>query len=97
MKKHAYYGDTVQKHFVQVIRAVEVSLGMTVPGIESKNLSAGKYTLSVNSLASQDEFDSEVASVLTDSMPIIRKIAAQFNLPPPPRPIPPNAELLIAK
>ncbi|KXN88007.1 Glucan endo-1,6-beta-glucosidase B [Leucoagaricus sp. SymC.cos] len=77
------YGD-FQKHFVQVVRASELALGIQVDGLDSKGF---KFSMSMNLISSIIEliagniFDDEVNSVLKDAMPIIRRIAGQFNLP----------------
>ncbi|KAF9454435.1 glycoside hydrolase family 5 protein [Macrolepiota fuliginosa MF-IS2] len=78
------YGD-FQKHFVEVVRAVELALGVSVPSYEdnyNKLPFSTNITVSFNTVCGQSIFDSEVASVLMDSIPIILKIATEFDLLP---------------
>ncbi|TEB33243.1 glycoside hydrolase family 5 protein [Coprinellus micaceus] len=70
-----------QKNFVKVIRAVELSLGIPVPGVNpgpsilsSHNVTAALATLSEN----KDVFNDEVRQVLKDMVPVLVKVAVQL-------------------
>lgn len=76
------YG-TVQKNFVQVVRGVELALGISVPGFETQFNSlpvSVSLTAALAAIGTRNIFNAEVASVLTDAAPIILKIANQFSL-----------------
>jgi hypothetical protein len=60
----------VQKNFVQVVRAVELALGIAVPGI-SKSIVASDFTSALQKVAVSDIFNAEVRSVLKDTLPIL--------------------------
>lgn len=73
--------DLVQKNFVQVVRAIELALGMPVPGTTTKlTHSPANITAAITQAASLAVFSPEVGSVLMDSMPIILKLAMQLGL-----------------
>jgi len=76
------YGD-FQKNFVQVVRGVELALGISVPGFESQFNSlpiSVNLTAALAAIGTKKIFNTEVASVLTDATPTILKIASQFGL-----------------
>ena len=70
-----------QQNFVDVVRAVEFSLGISVPGLDPPSLASGEglpgafgYT------TGRDIFNAEVRSVLQDSFPVIVQMALKFGL-----------------
>lgn len=74
---------TVQKNFVQVVRAVELLLGIPVPGLTPLPRGHAKPTIaSVFSHVSQLEniFNAEVRKVLVDMLPVLLKVALQISL-----------------
>ncbi|TFK69117.1 glycoside hydrolase family 5 protein [Pluteus cervinus] len=78
------YGD-FQKNFVQVVRAVELSLGIVTPGLKlgaTPSFANQNITVSLNVVAQQqDIFNQEVRSVLYDTIPILFRIALKSGLP----------------
>ncbi|KXN80826.1 Glucan endo-1,6-beta-glucosidase B, partial [Leucoagaricus sp. SymC.cos] len=78
------YGD-FQKHFVQVVRATELALGVYVDDMKYKSpkhlISVNlNLTVSIQTIVSGNDFHDKVLSVLRDAMPIIMRIADQFSL-----------------
>ncbi|KAF9563619.1 glycoside hydrolase family 5 protein [Agrocybe pediades] len=72
-----------QKNFVQVVRAVEWSLGIPVPGYSPLSSSAlGNATFSFSTAAGSSFFNSEVRQVLEDAIPVFTKVAQQIGLVP---------------
>lgn len=71
---------TVQKNFVQVIRAVEFGLGIPIPGQADAVLSSGNLTAAINHASSSPIFNPEVQSVLKDSLPIINRLVVELGL-----------------
>jgi hypothetical protein len=66
---------------VKIIRAVELSLGIPVPGVNpapsilsSHNVTAALATLSEN----KDVFNDELRQVLKDMVPVLVKVAVQL-------------------
>ncbi|TFK61708.1 glycoside hydrolase family 5 protein [Pluteus cervinus] len=78
------YGD-FQKNFVQVVRAVELSLGIVAPGLQlgaTASFANGNVTASLNAVAQrQDIFNEEVCSAVDDAIPIFFRIALELGLP----------------
>lgn len=74
----------VQKNFVEVVRAVELAFGITVPGSKFKFTSPVNFTASFNGLRARDIFNEEVVAVLEEAIPIISKVALQFKISPIP-------------
>ena len=70
----------VQKHFVQVVRAVEIAIGIHVPGFESTVMNLPVAANIEAALKSISVFDEEVSSVLVEASPIITKIATQLGI-----------------
>lgn len=73
------YGD-FQKHFVQVIRAVEFVLGMKSP--LSLNVTIGtsaNFTSALFSICDSEALEVEVTSALRDSVPVLLKMAAEYG------------------
>ncbi|KXN91097.1 Glucan endo-1,6-beta-glucosidase B [Leucoagaricus sp. SymC.cos] len=78
------YGD-FQKHFIQVVRATELALGVHVDDMKYKSpkhsISVNlNLTVSIQTIVSGNDFHDEVLSVLNDAIPIIMRIADQFSL-----------------
>lgn len=71
----------VQKNFVQVVRAVELCLGMIGPG---SNIKLSRAPTSMNeamtAAAASKIFSAEVSDALRESIPIITKLASQIGL-----------------
>ena len=73
---------TVQVNFVQTVRAIELSLGIPVPGITnapSSNAANASAALSGTSTLSSI-FNAEVRQVLLDSIPILAQVSEQLGL-----------------
>ncbi|KAG1771068.1 glycoside hydrolase family 5 protein [Suillus placidus] len=77
------YG-TFQENFVQTIRAVELTLGISVP---SSNLSvsvsasvSNNFTAALNETSSATIFSAEVQAALSEAVPIIVRIGAAYGL-----------------
>lgn len=72
----------VQKNFVQTVRAVELVLGISVPGwtLPHKAKSAN-FTEALASAAKTCKFmNDEVKSVLMDAIPMIEEVGAQLGI-----------------
>jgi hypothetical protein len=72
---------TVQKNFVHVIRAVELTLGIPVPWELSVSVSASdsnNFTAALS--ASATTFSAEVQAALLDAVPILIEIGAACGL-----------------
>ena len=72
----------VQVNFVQTVRAVELSLGIPIPGITnapSSNAANVSAALSGTSTLSSI-FNAEVRQVLLDSIPILAQVSEQLGL-----------------
>lgn len=74
---------SVQKNFVQVVRAVELALGIPVSGAAplsvpspSRNVTGALSAAS----SSPDLFNSEVRQVLQDMVPVLIQVALQLSL-----------------
>jgi len=75
----------VQKNFVQTVRAVEISLGIPVPGINlppSPRLGAARDIASAFTIVStlSSIFNPEVLQVLIDAIPVFEQVAEQLDL-----------------
>jgi len=75
---------TVQKNFVQVIRAVELTLGISVP---SSSLSvlvsasvSNNFTAALSETSSATIFSAEVQAALLEAVPILLEIGAECGL-----------------
>ncbi|EIW75234.1 glycoside hydrolase family 5 protein [Coniophora puteana RWD-64-598 SS2] len=75
------YG-TFQKNFVQTVRAVELVLGITIPDFSSLNvgMSSSNFTAALGSAAGASVLNPAVQAALTDAVPIILEIAAEFGM-----------------
>ncbi|KAJ2930020.1 hypothetical protein H1R20_g7076, partial [Candolleomyces eurysporus] len=76
------YGQ-FQKNFVQVVRAVELALGIPVSGVAPLSvLSSSRNVTAALSAASglPNLFDSEIRQVLQDMIPVLTKVAMQLTL-----------------
>lgn len=75
--------SAVQKNFVQVVRAVELSLGIPVSGMPalSSSSSSRNVTSSLAALSStQGLFNAEVRQVLFEMTPVLVKVALQLAM-----------------
>lgn len=71
----------VQKNFVQVVRAIELCLGMPIPGHSAKlSRTHKRMTDAMSEAASSEIFNTEVNAVLRDSIPIVAKLASHIGL-----------------
>jgi len=75
----------VQKNFVQTVRAVEIFLGIPVPGfnpLSSARLGAAQNVTSAFTIAAtmSSIFNTEVMQVLADAAPIFQQVAMQLSL-----------------
>ncbi len=78
---HRFF-STVQVNFVQTVRAVELSLGIPVPGIThapSSNAANASAAFSGTSTLSSI-FNAEVRQVLLDAIPILAQVSEQLGL-----------------
>lgn len=73
---------TDQKNFVETIRAVELVLGIPVPGaaLNSSSQSAN-LTQSLADVAASGDCNTEVRSVLRDAVSVLGQVAIQLSLP----------------
>jgi hypothetical protein len=74
---------SVQKNFVQVVRAVELALGIPVSGVAPLSVpSSSRNVTGALSAASSlpDLFNPEVRQVLQDMVPVLIKVALQLSL-----------------
>ncbi|KAF8184464.1 glycoside hydrolase family 5 protein [Pholiota molesta] len=71
-----------QVNFVQTVRAVELALGIPVPGINSPSFdSAGNATAALSGVSTLASiFNSEVRQVLHDAIPVLAQVAKQLDL-----------------
>ncbi|KAI0692451.1 glycoside hydrolase family 5 protein [Cytidiella melzeri] len=78
------YGD-YQQNFVKTVRAVELLLGIPIPGETLPfKLSTANFTFALNVAASSsgnDIFTDEVKSVLKDAAPILAEVALELAIP----------------
>ena len=73
--------STVQKHFVEVVRAVEHSLGLSVPGLDVPNPSSNlNVTEAFQETISLNVYDAEVRSVLQDTISVLQDMGTTFNV-----------------
>lgn len=72
----------VQVNFVQTVRAVELALGIPVPGVNSPSFdSAGNATAALSGISTLASiFNSEVRQVLLDAIPVLAQVAKQLDL-----------------
>lgn len=77
------YG-TFQKNFVQVIRAVELTLGIPVPSWDvSVSVSASvsnNFTAALSATSSATIFSPEVQAAISDAVPILREMGVAYGL-----------------
>lgn len=74
----------VQKNFVKIVRAIELILGVPVPGLElPTNLTSTNYTLVISTIlntTTNDIFTPEIKSVLQDSVPILVQLGTDIGI-----------------
>ncbi|KAK7686302.1 hypothetical protein QCA50_010526 [Cerrena zonata] len=79
------YGD-FQKNFVRVIRAVELTLGVSVPGVQfSFDIQTSNFTAALATVANSNSnpsniFTPEVKSVLLDTIPVLLEMGIELSL-----------------
>ncbi|CAL1714506.1 unnamed protein product [Somion occarium] len=77
------YGD-FQKNFVKVVRAVELTLGIPVPGVQlDMKVQTKNFTSALTSVAStstSDIFNAEVKSALLASVPILVELGFELSI-----------------
>jgi hypothetical protein len=69
-----------QQNFVDVVRAVEFSLGIPISGINSPSPPGGGVPGAFGYTAERNIFNAEVKSVLEDSIPVIVQMALKFGI-----------------
>jgi len=75
------YG-TFQQNFVEVVRAVELTLGIPVPNMSLQTpLHSSNFTANMETVANCTQFDSEVAAALFDAVPILIEVAIELGTP----------------
>jgi hypothetical protein len=65
---------------VQTIRAVELALGITVPGVAPLAHGAANFTIALNNTAHAGAFNADVAAALLDAVPILLWAAEELAL-----------------
>jgi hypothetical protein len=76
------YGD-FQKNFVQVIRAVELALGIHIPNGPTNSIPpASNFTMALKNVAAANVFNAEVRSVLLDAVPVLLWATEELLLTP---------------
>lgn len=72
----------VQKNFVQVIRAVELILGIPIPGLSlDVQLHTSNFTSAITAAVSGSNiFNSEVKSALTEAVPILVELGFELAI-----------------
>lgn len=74
--------SVVQKNFVQVVRAVEASLGVRGSGHKAQfsASASANFTLAMDQVSINTSFNKEVRLVLKDALPIIIRLALELGL-----------------
>ena len=75
-----------QKNFVQTVRAVELIMGIPVPGYTlSGSITTSNFSVAIGQALTNNKAglfaNTEVTSALTDAVPILNRIAAANNIP----------------
>lgn len=71
----------VQKNFVQTVRAIELTLGISVPGLLfDYSTSSTNFTAALADTCSSPMFNDEVVAAITDAIPILLQIAFQYDI-----------------
>lgn len=72
----------VQVNFVQTVRAVELALGLAVPGItHTPSYNAGNVSAALSGTSTLSSiFNAEVRQVLLDAVPILVQVSEQLSL-----------------
>lgn len=72
----------VQVNFVKVVRAVELSLGISTPGLSlQKSTGGSNFTASLMNAAQDPTFSGEVAEALAAAVPILLQVAIELGTP----------------
>ena len=71
----------VQVNFVQTVRAVELTLGIPIPGMSLNiSMSSTNFTAALSDACSSPLFNAQVAAAIEDAIPIILDIAFECEL-----------------
>jgi len=79
-------GDLVQKNFVKIVRAVEITLGIPIDGAPQNFLDVISALPSTNFIAALDGacqskiFNDDVTAALLDAIPILSAIGPSYDL-----------------
>jgi glucan endo-1,6-beta-glucosidase len=81
--QHSLLFFLVQKSFVQVVRAVELALGIPVPGQQQWRGPSGlvNATAAFTAVAASNLFTEQVRDVLMDAAPMIARIGSKLVIP----------------
>jgi hypothetical protein len=71
---------SVQKNFVQVIRAVELALGIPTPNAKVTIAASIDFAGALNVVAKSNIFNPEVVKVLLEALPMVAWAAKELNL-----------------
>jgi hypothetical protein len=74
--------SSVQRNFVQTIRAVELALGIAVPGMKPVANTAAQFTDALTGVAKANIFNANVSTALVDAVPMLLWAAAELVLAP---------------
>jgi hypothetical protein len=74
------YYLTVQTQFVQVVRAVEIVLGIPVPGLKPGSFASSNFTAALGLAGTSTIFTQEVRSVLLETVPILLQLGLELKL-----------------
>lgn len=79
------FSTPVQQNFVKVVRAVELILGIPIPGEQlTSKLTTTNFTSAMPAMMNSSSgglFNDEVKSVLEDAAPILTQIAFELVIP----------------
>ena len=83
---HGSRRETVQQNFVKVVRAVELILGIPVPGAQlNAKISTANFTSAISSVTNSTGlssiFNDEVKSALQDAVPILVGVGIELAIP----------------
>ncbi|KAG6381772.1 glycoside hydrolase family 5 protein [Boletus reticuloceps] len=74
------YGE-FQMNFVQTVRAVELTLGIPVPGVSlDYSISSTNFTAALGDTCSSSLFNANVTAAIEDAIPILIGIASEYGL-----------------
>jgi molybdenum cofactor biosynthesis enzyme len=71
---------TVQRQFVQVLRAVELAIGVPSSMSTGVNINAAmNVTVAMSTIADGKSIDPEISSVLRDAIPVLIRMVNQYS------------------